>query len=95
VNFGFPAPLGPLGRVKKCQNCPIFKKKIFSETAAPISTNFGTKHLWVKGIKHCEFHGLCPPPGALRVGQKLPKIDHFSNLLYNRTCGGKTECMVM
>jgi hypothetical protein len=56
----------------------------FSETAAPISTYFGTKHLWVKGNKNCEFLGPCPP-GALRVGQKLSKIDHFSKIFFSTT----------
>jgi hypothetical protein len=54
----------------------------FSETAAPISTKFGTKHLWVKGILNCEFHGPCPH-GALRAGQKLPEIDQFSKIFFS------------
>jgi hypothetical protein len=56
----------------------------FSETAAPISTNFGTKHLWVKGNKNCEFHDSCPP-GALRAGQKLLKFDQFSKIFFSTT----------
>jgi hypothetical protein len=56
----------------------------FSETAAPISTNFGTKHLLVKGNKNCELHGPCPH-GALRAGQKLPEIDQFSKIFFSTT----------
>jgi hypothetical protein len=50
-----------------------------------------------EGEQNCEFHGPCPP-GALRAGQKLPKIDQFSKIFFSTTAHvdrGKTECMVM
>jgi hypothetical protein len=37
-----------------------------------------------EGEQKCKFHGPCTP-GAVRAGQKLPKIDHFSKIFFFTT----------